>query len=366
MSAFTSADCEMMARALQLARRGIYSAHPNPRVGCVLAKGGQIVAEGWHQETGEAHAEVNALNAAGAAAQGSTAYVTLEPCSHHGRTPPCAEALVAAGVSAVVVAMEDPNPQVAGAGLEILRAAGIEVRSGLMQETARSLNEGFVSRVSRGRPFVRLKMAASLDGGTAMASGESQWITGEAARRDVQRLRASSGAILTGVTTVLADDPSLTVREESIATGDAQPIRVIVDSNLRTPATAKMLSLPGKTIIFCIDDSNAQALAATGVMVIAVSAKAGRPDLQAVLHELGALAVNDLLVESGPTLAGSLLMAGLVDELVIYQAPHMMGSESRGMATTPEWQELEQRLALEIADVRKIGNDLRITARPKT
>ncbi len=354
----------MMAHALRLARRGLYSAHPNPRVGCVLVRDGNIVGEGWHRRTGEAHAEINALESAGTQARGCTAYVTLEPCSHHGRTPPCAEALIAAGVAVVIIAMQDPNPKVAGTGVKSLRAAGIEVRSGLMSEAALRLNEGFVSRVTRGRPFVRLKLASSLDGRTAMASGESQWITGEAARRDVQRLRASSGAIMTGVTTVIDDDPSLTVRQAGPDFDAAQPIRVVVDSELRTPPSARLLSLPGRTIIYCTHDGNRATLEASGADVIKLGAVDGRPDLEAVLQELGDLGINDLLVESGPTLAGSMVCAGVVDELVIYQAPHIMGSQTRGMFLTPGWQNLDQRLALDIIDIRKVGGDFRITARP--
>jgi diaminohydroxyphosphoribosylaminopyrimidine deaminase/5-amino-6-(5-phosphoribosylamino)uracil reductase len=364
VSEFSSADFEMMAHALRLARRGLYSAHPNPRVGCVLVQAGRIVGEGWHCRTGEPHAEINALAAAGAEAQGSTAYVTLEPCSHHGRTPPCADALIDAGVAMVIGAMQDPNPQVAGAGFDRLRQAGIDVHDGLMQEASQKLNEGFVSRVTQGRPFVRLKMATSLDGRTAMASGESQWITGEEARRDVQRLRASSGAILTGVSTVIDDDPSLTVREAFPETGGHQPLRAVVDSRLRLPPAAKMLGLPGRTVVFCTDDNKRQALETAGAEVIRLAAVNGRPDLQAVLLALGEFGVNDVLVESGPTLAGSLLSAGFVDELVIYQAPHIMGSETSGMCHTPEWLNLNQRLALNITDIRKVGDDLRITARP--
>lgn len=364
MPEFTAADFGFMARALRLARRGLYSAHPNPRVGCVLVRDGAVVGDGWHQKTGGAHAEIAALEAAGTRAGGSTAYVTLEPCSHHGRTPPCADALIEAGVAAVVVSMQDPNPEVAGEGIGRLRQAGIEVRCGLMQADALRLNEGFVSRMSRGRPLVRIKIAASLDGRTAMASGESQWITGGDARRDVQRLRAACGAVMTGIATIVDDDPALNVRDAALDTGGAQPLRVVLDSRLKMPATARVLGLPGATVIFCVDDKDRRPLEKAGARVIRVAAAAGRPDLPQVLRELAALEVNDVLVEAGPQLNGSLMSAGLVDELVIYQAPHIMGSETKGMAVTPDWLGLEQRMPLTVTDLRKIGADLRITARP--
>lgn len=350
-----------MARALRLARRGLYSAHPNPRVGCILVKDGTIVGEGWHARAGEAHAEINALSDAGDAAAGATAYVTLEPCSHDDKTGPCTAALIGAGVTEVVLAMIDPFPEVAGSGCRALEQAGIGVRSGLMQAEAERLNEGFLSRVTRGRPFVRAKIAASLDGATAMANGQSQWITGAEARQDVQRMRAASGAILTGIGTVLADDPSLTVRDASL-TG-SQPLRVILDSRLRMPPSACMLELPGRTEIFCTDDAKRASLEAAGAAVHVVAAEAGRVDLHAALGELADLEVNDVLVESGPGLSGALLAAGLVDELVIYQAPHIMGSETRGMFATPGWRDLGDRLELDIIDSRQVGRDTRVTAR---
>lgn len=364
MSGFTLADHDYMARALRLARRGLYTAHPNPRVGCIIVNSCAVVGEGWHRKSGGAHAEVNALNESGEKARGGKAYVTLEPCSHHGKTPPCVDALINAGIAEVVVAMIDPNPKVTGAGIVELQNAGIKVTTGLMQAEARALNKGFISRVERGRPFVRLKVAASLDGRTAMASGESQWITGEAARKDVQRLRASSGAVMTGVSTVIADDPSLTVRDPSIDHGDLQPLRVILDGELKMQSSARMLGAPGKTLVFCTDDRRRSVLEKAGAEIQIATEVAGRVDLLSVMRKLAEFEINDLLVEAGPTLAGSLLSAGLVDELVIYQAPHMMGSETRGMVTTPEWLALEQRLALEIVDVRKIGRDIRILARP--
>ena len=360
MSAFSNSDHAYMARALELAARGKASSHPNPRVGCVLVRDDEIVGEGWHRRPGEPHAEVNAIDEAGAKAAGSTAYVTLEPCSHHGRTPPCTDALIGAGVGRVVFALHDPSEAVRGE--EMLNKAGIETGSGLLATSASALNRGFLSRVERGKPFVRLKMAASLDGRTAMASGESRWITGDAARADVQRLRAESGAILTGVGTVIADDPSLTVRLDSFA-GD-QPARVVLDSNLRTPPGSKLLGQEGETIIFCIDDAARPALETAGAIVERVAASNGHPDPETVLRNLAGRGINDLLVEAGAELTGALLAGGFVDELVIYQSPHIMGSETRGLAVTPGWQSLADRMALEISDVRQVGEDLRITATP--
>jgi len=352
-----------MARALALAVRGLYTTHPNPRVGCVLVADGRIVGEGWHAATGEPHAEVHALETAGPAARGATAYVTLEPCAHHGRTGPCCEALVAAGVGRVVAAMRDPHPSVAGKGLAALEAAGIATGTGLMEDAARRLNAGFLSRIERGRPFVRLKLAASLDGAVAMASGESRWITGEAARADVQRLRARSDAILTGSGTMLADDPSLTVRTPGLVR--RQPLRVVVDSRLRTPPSAQLLSEPGETLIACADDAKREPLAAAGAEVARVAADGERVSLPALFELLAARPVNEVLVEAGPVLAGRLLESKLVDELVIYQAPHIMGSQTRGFAETPGWSTLADRMELEVTDRRAVGADIRITAVPR-
>jgi diaminohydroxyphosphoribosylaminopyrimidine deaminase/5-amino-6-(5-phosphoribosylamino)uracil reductase len=330
----------------------------------VLVKDGRIIGEGWHRKTGEAHAEVAALQDAGAAARGATAYVSLEPCSHQGRTPPCADALIAAGVQHVIAAMEDPNARVSGNRHKALKDAGISVRTGLLREEAAALNAGFLSRMQRGRPFVRLKIAVSLDGKTAMANGESQWISSEAARDDVQRLRASSGAVMVGIGTVLADDPSLNVRRDDIDNDGMQPLRVVLDSKLKMPASARLLGLPGATAVFCMDDSGRSALEAGGASVHVVAGRNEGVDLAAVMSKLADLEINDVLVEAGPTLAGSVLASDLVDELVIYQAPHIMGSETRGMFTTPGWQSIKERLDVEIVDVRKIGRDLRITAKP--
>lgn len=361
MPEFTASDSVHMARALQLAARGRYSARPNPMVGCVLVRDGEVIGSGWHRRAGDAHAEINALDDAGDA-DGATAYVSLEPCAHHGRTPPCVDALIDAGVREVVFAMQDPFVEVDGRGAARLSNAGIVVRHGLMADAAERLNRGFLSRVRRGRPFVRLKVAASLDGAIAMQSGESQWITGPGARADVQRLRAMAGAVLTGVGTVLADDPSLNVRDASIENNGVQPLRVILDSSLRMPLSARMLCLPGQTLIYCVDDSDRSALEQAGAEVKCLAADNERVSLPAVLDDLGRRGINDLLVEAGPSLAGSLILEGRVDELVIYQAPHIMGSETVPMFRTPAWTALADRHRLDVTDVRQVGADTRITA----
>jgi len=356
----SAADSQWMARALQLAQRGLLTATPNPRVGCVLVKNGKNIGEGWHVRAGEPHAEVHALRAAGAAAQGATAYVTLEPCSHHGRTPPCAEALIEAGVARVVCAMQDPNPRVAGQGFAMLRAAGIAVECGLMEAAARDLNIGFVSRMTRGLPFVRSKIAASLDGRTALANGVSQWITGAAARVDVQHWRARSCALVTGIGTVLADDPQLNVR---IAT-ERQPLRVVLDSALRMPPTARMLQ--GGRVLVCTASQDAgkrAALERQGAEVLLLPVTAGQVDLPAVLRELARRGINEVLVEAGKTLNGALLRAGLVDELLLYLAPQLLGDAARGLADLGELTQLEQRVGLVWQEVRHVGGDMRITVR---
>lgn len=358
---FSATDGVHMARALQLAAQGLYTAHPNPMVGCVIVAGDSVVGTGHHARAGEPHAEIHALAEAGERARGATVYVTLEPCAHHGRTPPCADALVAAGVRRVVAAMQDPFGEVAGRGLARLEDAGIAVETGLLAKQAAALNRGFVSRVSRGRPFVCLKVASSIDGAIAMQSGESQWITGPESRRDVQRLRARSGAILTGIGTVLADDPSLTVRD--VDTGGRQPLRVVLDSRLRMPGEARMLTQPGTTLVVGAGTGDASRLEACGAEVRHFAGNGGQVDARRVLEDLAARGINEVLVEAGPGLSGSLVDAGLVDELVIYQAPHIMGSETRGMFRTPGWRSLEHRRALDIVDVRRVGNDTRITAR---
>jgi diaminohydroxyphosphoribosylaminopyrimidine deaminase/5-amino-6-(5-phosphoribosylamino)uracil reductase len=363
MTQFSDSDRAHMARALQLAEHGRYSAHPNPMVGCVVVRGGEVVGEGWHAVAGEAHAEIHALQAAGDNARGSTVYVTLEPCVHHGRTPPCTDALIKAGVAEVIVGLQDPNPKVSGAGVKALDAAGISVRTGLLAAESQELIRGFIKRVTQGRPCVRVKIAASLDGCIAMANGQSQWITGPEARADVQRMRAGSGAIMTGIGTVLIDDPSLTVRDPSLDTRGMQPLRVVLDNGLRMPLSAEMLALPGRTLVYCIDDRNRQPLADAGAEIIKTDQRDGLVDIGAVLDDLAVREVNEVLVEAGPVLCGNLIDGGFVDELVIYQAPHIMGSETRGMFHTPAWTDLTDRRALEIADVRQVGNDTRITAR---
>jgi diaminohydroxyphosphoribosylaminopyrimidine deaminase/5-amino-6-(5-phosphoribosylamino)uracil reductase len=362
MSAPSKTDSAHMARALALAERGRYSAHPNPVVGCVVARDDVVIGEGWHERAGEPHAEINALAAAGPAAAGATVYVTLEPCAHHGKTPPCSKALIEAGVKRVVVAMPDPFERVSGRGMTELSNAGIATELGLMRAVAENLNAGFIARVTRGSPLVRVKVAASIDGAIAMKNGESQWITGSAARDDVQRLRARSGAILTGIGTVLADDPSLTVRLPELATAAAQPLRVVLDSQLRMPVTAAMLDLPGSTLICCTGSPDRTPLEKAGAEVISVGASGAQVDVRQLLEILGERSINDLLVEAGPALTGHLLQQDLVDELVIYLAPHIMGSETRGMFQTPSLLRLADRKPLAIRDVRRVGDDTRITA----
>ncbi len=361
---FSAADGRMMARALQLAERGLWTTSPNPRVGCVLVRDGAIVGEGWHEKAGQPHAEVHALRAAGERARGATAYVTLEPCSHHGRTPPCAEALVAAGVARVVAAMEDPNPLVAGRGLALLRAAGIETASGLLENEARELNLGFVSRMTRGRPWLRLKAAASLDGKTALNNGSSQWITGPEARRDGHRWRARACAILTGIGTVRDDDPSLTVRDVETP---RQPLRVIVDSRLETPPTAKILA-GGRVLIAAAVEApeRAAALRAAGAEIVLLANAQGKVDLAALLQELGRRGINELHAEAGHKLNGSLLREGLVDEFLFYLAPCLIGDDAAGLFNLPALTSLADKRSLRILDLRQVGPDIRLLARPLT
>ncbi len=321
---------------------------------------------GWHERAGEPHAEVNALSEAGPRARGATVYVTLEPCCHQGRTPPCTETLIRAGISRVVAAMADPNPRMDGGGLGRLREAGITVESGLLEAKARSLNPGFVSLMTKGRPWVRLKSATSLDGRTAMASGESQWVTGGAARRDVQRLRAQSSAVVTGIGTVLADDPSLNVRLDASELGVTgavrQPVRVILDSRLRIPATARILAIPGPRLVVTRRKSVAsEILERAGVDVVAVGEKAGRLDLGAVVTELARRELGEVHLECGGVLAGAFLAARLVDEIVVYFAPHIMGDAARGMAHLPELKTMRDRIPLQWRNVKRIGDDLRVT-----
>lgn len=368
---FSAQDHEFMAQAVRLAELGLYTTDPNPRVGCVLVKDGRVVGEGWHQKAGEPHAERLALAQAAGQAKGATAYVTLEPCCHTGRTGPCSNALIEAGVQRVLAAMVDPNPKVAGQGLRQLQVAGIEVASGLLQTQAEALNPGFIKRMTTGLPLVRCKLAMSLDGRTAMASGESNWITGEDARRDVQLLRARSSAIVTGSGTVLADDPSLNVR---LSVADLpgvasehylrQPLRIILDSELATPPSAKTLGLAGKVMIFLKKGSEdqQQALRSAGAELVQMQSDAFGLPLREVLLELGRRECNEVLVESGPRLAGSFLQAGLIDELVLYVAPHLMGDGARGLFHLPGLERMAQRVALDIRDIRQVGRDFRITA----
>ncbi|MBI2383168.1 MAG: bifunctional diaminohydroxyphosphoribosylaminopyrimidine deaminase/5-amino-6-(5-phosphoribosylamino)uracil reductase RibD [Gammaproteobacteria bacterium] len=358
-----------MARALRLAELGCRTTHPNPRVGCVIVKDGETVGEGYHERAGGPHAEVVALRQAGARAKGAEVYVTLEPCCHHGRTPPCTDALIAAGIGRVVAAMQDPNPKVAGQGAARLRAAGIEVEVGLMEAEARRLNRGFVSRMARGRPFVVLKLAMSMDGRTALASGESKWITSEDARADVHRLRAEAGAVLTGVNTVLADDPELTVRlpPERLAQAP-QPARIVLDTRLRTPAHARVWAEGARRILLTVSPraDQMELLEARGVEVALVGVdRQGRVALDSALSALGRMEINEALVECGPKLAGAFLQAGLVDELLLYVAPTLLGHDARGLAELAGITALDRRVRLRFTDVRQIGADLRITAQPE-
>lgn len=352
---------EHMAAALRLAERGRYSSFPNPRVGCVIVKDGVVLGQGWHERAGEPHAEIHALREAGERARGAEMFVSLEPCSHQGRTGPCADAVVAAGVRKVWAAMRDPNPKVSGQGIERLRAAGIEVEVGLLETAARSLNRGFVSRMERSRPFVSLKLAASLDGRTAMASGESQWITGEAARADVHRLRAEAGAVLTSSATTLADDPALTVRAGAAV--QRQPDRIVLDARGRVPTSARVWNEDGARRFVV----SAAAVELAGVTRIGcrLSPSVGI-DLRQALADLAQQEINSVLVECGPRLAGALLREQLVDELVCYLAPSLLGDGARGLALIPGLERLEQRVQLKFAEVRQVGSDLRITAIPHT
>lgn len=360
--AFTATDHAHMAHALRLAARGAYTTKPNPMVGCVLARDADVVGLGFHARAGEPHAEVLAVQDAGGAARGATAYVTLEPCSHTGRTGPCADALIEAGISRVVAAMRDPNPRVDGAGLERLQAAGIVVEAGLMEAQARALNRGFLSRIERGRPFVTVKLAMSLDGRSAMASGESKWISCEASRHDVQRLRARTGAILTGAGTVLADDPSMTVRLDADIPFVA-PLRVVLDPGLATVARGRVREGDAPTLYVHAPDAKIPRGLTSDHAHAPVHA--GRFELDAVMRLLAAREINDVLVEAGATLAGALLAAGLVDELVLYMAPVLLGAHARPLFDGLGIESMTARFGLEFLDTRRIGDDLRLTLRPQ-
>ncbi len=366
------ADHQYMAKAIQLARNGLYTTQPNPRVGCVLVKNGQVVGEGFHYRAGEGHAEVNALAMAGEKAKGATAYVTLEPCSHYGRTPPCARGLIDAGVTRVVSAMVDPNPEVAGRGIKMLSAAGIDASFGLLEKEAKALNPGFIKRMEQGLPFVRVKLASSLDGRTAMASGESQWITGAAARSDVQKLRAQSSVIVTGVESIIHDDSSLTVREDQLGLADAkqiveqQPLRVILDSSLRTPKTANIFKQPGRTVVATCSSNNERIkeLEAVGAEVVVLPSDNGRVSLITLLKWLAATEQsNDVLIEAGATLAGACLQQGLVDELQLYMAMKLLGSDARPTFALP-LTKMSEQIELKQIDSRMLGNDLKLVLQP--
>ena len=354
---WSAADTSSMTRALELAERGRFTTHPNPRVGCVITRGEQVLGSGWHHKAGEPHAEINAMNDASCDLHGATAYVTLEPCSHHGRTPPCTEALAGAGISRVVVAVRDWNPQVSGAGIKALAETGIRVETGLMEQPATELNRGFFYRMTRGRPFVRAKSAISLDGKTALAGGESRWITGAASRRDVQELRAASSAVMTGINTVLADDPRLNVRD--VNTGGRQPLRAVLDRELKFPSGAQMLGLDGATVLFTRNEDELLhgRLERAGACIRLVDGDES-DFLDNVLKELAlTYEVNDLLLEAGATLTGSMLHHGLIDELVVYQAPVILGGAAADMMELPVIRAMDERHELELVDFRRIDED---------
>ncbi len=361
---FSAADHAWMAHALRLAQGGAWTTHPNPRVGCVIVSGERLLGEGFHRRAGQAHAEVAALAAAGRHARGATCYVTLEPCAHQGRTPPCTEALIQGGVARVVIAAVDPNPAVHGRGIERLRGAGIEVQSGLLAADSRELNAGFFSGIERSRPWVRLKLAASIDGATAMASGESRWITGAAARADVQRWRARAAAVLTGIGTVLADDPRLNVRLDL----ERESVCVVVDSRWRLPATARLIEANDRVIWIGGNPSELPEWHAdhSKIQPVPVPLSDGRVSLEAALGELAALEVNEVQVEAGSVLAGALLAAGLVDELLLYLAPRVLGRNTKGLFSLPALETMADRVNLQWRDVRAVGDDLRVRLRPES
>ncbi|BCN93619.1 riboflavin biosynthesis protein RibD [Thiomicrorhabdus immobilis] len=374
MSATTSSDLRYMQQAIDLAKKGLYSTKPNPAVGCVLVKDGQVVGEGWHQRAGQPHAERVALAQAGVNAKGATAYVTLEPCSHFGRTPPCADGLIEAEVARVVVAMQDPNPMVAGQGIERIRNAGIEVLVGVLEAEAKQINLGFIRKMEKQLPFVRLKMASSLDGRTAMENGESHWITGEESRLEVHRMRARCGALITGIGTVLADNPSLTVRlsDEELAKlnltqDNCHPIRVVLDPNLSMPLDAKMLGLPGRTILMTSRETAerspeiVEAIDAKGVDMVAVAAEDDRLDIESILRYLAEVEqINDVMVESGAIVAGAFIQSGLVNELHCFIAPSLMGNMAKPMFVLPGIETMADKINLRIQSIDRFGDDARI------
>jgi diaminohydroxyphosphoribosylaminopyrimidine deaminase/5-amino-6-(5-phosphoribosylamino)uracil reductase len=360
-SNFSLEDQAFMVRAIALTERGRCTSTPNPSVGCVIVKNGRVIGEGWHERAGEAHAEVRALEAATESAEGATVYVSLEPCVHHGRTGPCTDRLIAARVARVVAAIEDPFPEARGRGAAKLRESGIRVDVGLLEDEARDAHRGFLTRVTKRRPWMRIKAAASLDGRIALANGESRWITSEAARRDVHALRAQSCAMLTGIGTVLRDDPELTVRHVPCR---RQPRRVVIDSHLDTPATARILQGEPALILTVSDDAaRRDALAAKGAEVVRVPNEGAKTDLAAVARLLAERGFNEVTVETGGKLMGSLLRAGVVDELVIYYAPLLLGDKSQPLFVLPEWTKLDEAIRPNIVDVRAVGPDIRVTAR---
>ena len=370
---WTASDYQHMSRALQLARRGLYSTDPNPRVGCVIVKDDVVLSEGWHQKAGQAHAEIEALkNAKGnnlsENLSGATCYVTLEPCAHHGRTPPCTESLINAGIKKVIAATIDPNPLVAGKGLRQLKEAGIETASGLMEAQAGELNPGFRMRMQQGRPFVRCKLAMSLDGKTALSNGESKWISSSESRMDVQKLRARSSAIMTGIGTVIADDPSMNVRlseSSEWAKNGRQPLRVILDSDLEISPEANILNVTGKAIIFHQSDNKdrIEKLENKGAEIITVEGARGSIFLKLVLNYLATeKEINEILLETGSTLAGEMLQAGFIDELIIYIAPALLGQDGKGLFQLPVLDNMSDRISLYFSDIRSIGKDIRIKA----
>ncbi len=364
MTTFTAFDHAMMARALRLAERGLYTTNPNPRVGCVIARDGDVVGEGFHARAGEPHAEVFALREAGDEARGATAYVTLEPCAHHGRTPPCADALVAAGVARVVAAAADPFPQVDGRGHAALQSAGIAVETGLMRDAARELNRGFFSRLERGRPWVRVKLAGTLDGRVALADGESRWITDERARADVMRWRARSSAIMTGIGTVLADDPQLTVRFDD-ETAFAPPLRVVLDSHLRIPAGRRVMDGAAPSLVCCEPEAVSRNRHVPPGQLMSVPHHATGLGLAIVMAELAQRGINEVQVEAGPTLSGALLHAGLVDELLLYVDTSVIGDTGLPLLNLPPLASLDTRVRFATVDRREVGDTLRLLLRPK-
>lgn len=365
-------DLEYMSRAIRLASKGRYTTRPNPNVGCVIVNQGEVVGEGYHRKAGEAHAEVNALLQAGSRAEGSNVYVTLEPCSHTGKTPPCADALVNAGVAKVVVAMTDPNPMVAGRGLTRLREAGIEVVEGVMENSAHKLNPGFIKRMQTNLPYVRVKLAMSLDGRTAMASGESKWITGAQSRADVHRLRALSGCMLTGSGTVIEDNPSMQFRVadfpqlvQAIPVDTQQPMRVIVDSARQVPLNSKIFGSPGHVAVATVTGDDLPVTDSHHIEQLVFAPKGGKVPLKELMHRLAEMQINDVMVEAGAGLCGALLQQQLVDEMVIYMAPHIMGDSARGLFTIPGLETMQDRIGINIQDIRAIGQDWRITVVPE-